>query len=98
MEERRLRVFESRLLRRMFGTRSNEDTGEWRKLHNEELNYLYSSHNIVRVIKSGRTRCVGRAVRTGEGRGVNRVLFGKPEEGNIVQTPTSYLLKIFLNP
>jgi hypothetical protein len=50
-EERRLRVFENRLLRRIFGTKSDEVTGEWRELHNEELNDLYSSRNIIRVIK-----------------------------------------------
>ena len=54
MEERRLRVFENRVLRRVFGPKRDEVTGEWRKLHNEELNNLYSSHNIVRVIKSRR--------------------------------------------
>jgi len=50
-EERKLRVFENRVLRRIFGPRSDEATGEWRRLHNEELNDLYSSPNIVRVIK-----------------------------------------------
>ena len=50
-EERRLRVFENRLLRRIFGTKSDEVTGEWRKLHNVELNDLYCSPNIIRVIK-----------------------------------------------
>jgi hypothetical protein len=51
-EERRLRVFENRVLRREFGPKKDEVTGEWRKLHNEELNYLYSLPNIVRVVKS----------------------------------------------
>ena len=55
-EEHRLRVFENRLLRRIFGPKRDGVTGEWRKLHNEELNDLYCSHNIVRVIKSGRMR------------------------------------------
>jgi hypothetical protein len=50
-EERKLSVFENKLLRRIFGTKSDEVTGEWRKLHNEELNDLYSSSNIIRVIK-----------------------------------------------
>jgi hypothetical protein len=50
-EERRLRVFENRVLRGIFGPKRDEVTGEWRKLHNEELNYLYSPPNIVRVIK-----------------------------------------------
>ena len=53
-EEHRLRVFENRVLRRIFGPRRGEVTGEWRKLHNEELNDLYSSPNIVRLIKSRR--------------------------------------------
>ena len=67
-EERRLRVFENRVLRRIFGPKRDEVTGQWRKLHNEELNNLYSSPNIVRVIKSRRIRWVGHVVRVG-GRG-----------------------------
>ena len=78
-EERKLRVFENMVLRRIFGPRREEVTGEWRKLHNEELNYLYSSPNIVRVIKSRRTRWAGHVARMGEERGVFRVLLGKPE-------------------
>jgi hypothetical protein len=78
-EERRLRVFENRMLRAVFGHKRNEVTGEWRKLHNEELNNLYSSPNIVRLIKSRRMRWVGHVARMGEGRGVYRVLVGKPE-------------------
>ena len=77
-EERRLRVLENRVLRRIFGPRRDEVTGEWRKLHNEELN-LYCSPNIVRVIKSRRMRWVGHMARLGEGRGVYRFLVGKPE-------------------
>jgi len=78
-EERRLRVFENRVLRRIFEPKRDEVTGEWRKLHNEELNNLYCSPNIVRVIKSRRMRWVGLVARMGEERGVYRVLVGKPE-------------------
>jgi hypothetical protein len=78
-EERRLRVFENRVLRRIFGPKRDEVTEEWRKLHNEELNDLYSSPNIVRVIKSRRMRWAGYVARMGEGRGVYRLLVGKPE-------------------
>jgi len=78
-EERRLRVFENRVLRRIFGPKRNEVTGEWRKLHNEELRDLYSLPNIVRVVKSRRMRWAGHVVRMGAGRGVHRVLVGKPE-------------------
>ena len=78
-EERKQRVFENKVLRRIFGPRKDEVTGEWRKLHNEELNDLYCSPNIVRVIKSSRLRLAGHVVRMGEERGVYRVLVGKPE-------------------
>jgi len=78
-EERRLKVFEKRVLRRIFGPEGDEVTGEWRELHNEELNNLYSSPSIVRVIKSRRMRWAGHVVRMGEGRGVYRVLVGRPE-------------------
>ena len=78
-EERRLRVFENRMLRRVFGPKSVEVTGEWRKLHNEELNDLYSLPIIVRVVKSRRMRWAGHVARMGEDRGVHRVLVGKPE-------------------
>ena len=78
-EERKLRVFENMVLRRICGPRRDEVTGEWRRLHNEELNDLYCSPNIVRVIKSRRMRWVGHVARMGEERGVYRVLVGKPE-------------------
>ena len=78
-EERKLRVFENKVLRRIFGPRRDEVTGEWRRLQNEELNDLYSSPNIVRVIKSRRIRWAGHVARMGEERGVYRVLVGKPE-------------------
>jgi hypothetical protein len=77
-EEHRLRVFENRVLRRIFGPKREED-GSWRKLHNDELHILYSLPNIVRVIKSRRMRWAGRVARMGEGRGVYRVLVGRPE-------------------
>ena len=76
-EERKLRVFENMLLRRIFGPRRDEVTGEWRRLHNEKLNDLYSSTNIVRVIKSGRMKWAGHVARMGEERGVYRVLVWK---------------------
>jgi len=78
-EERKLRVFENMVLRRIFGPRRDKVTGEWRRLHNEELNDMYCSPNIVRVIKSKRMRWDGHVVHMGEERGVNRVLVGKPE-------------------
>ena len=67
-EERRLRVFENRVLRRIFGPKRDEVTGEWRKLHSEELNDFYSSPNIVRVIKSRKMRWAGHVARVGERR------------------------------
>ena len=78
-EERKLRVFEDMVLRRIFGPRRDEVTGEWRKLHNEELNDLFSSPNIVQVIKSRRMRWAGHVACVGEERGMYRVLVGKPE-------------------
>ena len=75
-EERSQRVFENRVLRRIFGPKSDEVTGEWRELHNEELNDLYCSPNIVRVIKSRSMRWAGHVARMGETRAVYRVLLG----------------------
>jgi hypothetical protein len=77
-EQHRLRVFENRVLRRIFGPKREED-GSWRKLHNDEPHSLYSSQNIVRVIKSRRMSWVGHVARMGEWRGVHRVLVGSPE-------------------
>jgi len=78
-EERKLRVFENRVLRKIFGRRRDEVKGEWRRLHNEELNDLYSSPNFVRVIKSRRMRWAGHVALMGEEKVVYRILVGKPE-------------------
>jgi hypothetical protein len=77
-EEHRLRVFENRVLRKIFGPKREED-GLWRKLHNDEIHDLYSSPNIVRMIKSRRMRWADHVARMGEGRDVYRVLVGRPE-------------------
>ena len=74
-----LRVFENRVLRRVFGPNTDEVTGEWKKLHNKELSVLYSLPNIVWVVKSRRMRWAGHVVRIGERRVVHRFLVGKPE-------------------
>jgi hypothetical protein len=76
-EENGLRVFENRVLR-IFGPKREVD-GSWRKFHNDELHSLYSSPSIVRVIKSRRMRWAGHVARMGEGRGVYRVLVGRPK-------------------
>jgi hypothetical protein len=78
-EEHRLRVFENTVLRRIFGPKKDEVTGEWRRLHNEELNDLYSSPKLIRVIKSRRMRWAGHVARMREGRGAYRILVGRPE-------------------
>jgi len=78
-EERKLRVFENMVLWSIFGPRRDEVTGEWRRLHNEELNDLYCSPNVVRVIKWRRMRWAGHVARIGEERGAYRVLVGKRE-------------------
>jgi hypothetical protein len=72
-------VFENRVLRRIFGPERDEVTGEWRKLHNEELHNLYSSPDIVRQVKSRRMRWAGHVARIGEERKVYKVFVGKPE-------------------
>ena len=76
-EERRLRVFENRILRRIFGPKRDEN-GQWRRLHNEELHSLYRSHNIVRVIQFRRLRWTGHVARIEESRSPFNILTGKP--------------------
>jgi len=78
-EERRLRVLKKRVLRRISGSKRDEVTGDWRKLHNDELNVLYSSPSIFLVIKSRRMRWEGHVAYMGERRGIYRILVGKPE-------------------
>jgi hypothetical protein len=79
MEEHRLRVFENRVLRRIFGPKSDEVMGEWRKLHSGELHNLYTSPDIIRRMKSRRMRWAGHVARMGERRHMYRILVGKPE-------------------
>jgi hypothetical protein len=78
-EECRVRVFENRVLRRIFGPKRDEVTGEWRRLHNKELYVLYYTRNIIRVMKSRRLRWAGHVARMGERRGAYRALVGKRE-------------------
>jgi hypothetical protein len=78
-EEHRLRVFENRVLRRIFGPKRDEVTGEWRKMHNKKLHDLYSSPCIIRIIKSRRMRWEGHVARMWEKRNAYRLLVGKPE-------------------
>jgi hypothetical protein len=85
-EKHRLRVFENRVLRRIFGPQREED-GPWRKLQNDELHSLYSSPNIVRVMKSRRMRWAGHVARMEEGRSVYRVLVGRPEGKRLLGRP-----------
>ena len=75
------------MLRRVFGPKSEKVSGEWRNLDNEELSDLYSLPNIVRVVKSRRMRWAGHVARMGEGRGVHRVLVGKPEGKRLFGRP-----------
>ncbi|KAJ4426061.1 hypothetical protein ANN_27688 [Periplaneta americana] len=82
-EEQRLRVFENKVLRKIFGAKRDEVTGEWRKLHNTELHALYSSPDIIRNIKSRRLRWAGHVASMGESRNAYRVLFGRPEEKDL---------------
>jgi hypothetical protein len=77
-KEHRLKVFENRVLRKIFGPKREED-GSWKKLHNDESHSLYSLPNIVKVIKSRKMRWAGHVAYMGEGRGVYRVLIGRPK-------------------
>jgi hypothetical protein len=86
-EEHRLRVFENRVLRRLFGPKRDEVTAEWRKMHNGEIHNLYSSPDIIRWIRSRRMRWAGHVARMGEGRNVYRVLVGKPEGKSPLEKP-----------
>jgi hypothetical protein len=85
-KEHRLRVFENRVLRKIFGPKREED-GSWRKLHDNELHNLYSSPNIVTVIKSRRMRWAGHVARMGEGIGVYRGFVGRPESKRLLGRP-----------
>jgi hypothetical protein len=86
-KERRLRVFENRMLRRVFGPKRDDVIGEWRKLHKKELNDLYSTQNTIRVFKPRRMRWTRHVVCTGERGGVYRVLVGKPEGKRLLGRP-----------
>jgi hypothetical protein len=83
----RLRAFDNRVLRRIFGPKRDDVTGEWRKLHNEELHNLYSSPDIIRQVKSRRLRWAGHVARMGGKRKVNKVLVGKPEGKRLLGRP-----------
>jgi hypothetical protein len=80
-------VFENRVLRRIFGPKRDEVTGEWRRLHNEELNDLYSSPDIIRVIKSRRMRWAGHVARMGKKRDAYRIWWGDLREGDHLEDP-----------
>jgi hypothetical protein len=86
-EEHRLRVFENRVLRRISGPKRDEVTGDWRKLHNEELQKLYSSPNIIRMMKSRRMRWAGHVARMGAKMNANRISVGKPEGKRPLERP-----------
>jgi hypothetical protein len=73
-------VFENRVLKRIFGPKRDEVTGEWRKLHNKELRDLYSTPGIIRIIRLRRMRCAGHVARMGEKRNMYRLFVGKPGE------------------
>jgi hypothetical protein len=80
-------VFENRVLKRIFGPKRDEITGKWRKLHNEDFTDLYTSPNIIRMIKSRRMRWAGHVARMGERRGACMILVGEPEERDRLEDP-----------
>jgi hypothetical protein len=82
-----VKVFENRVLTMIFGLKRNEVTGEWRKLHNEELRDLYTSTNIIRMIKSRRMRWAGHVARMGEKKKAYRLFVGKPEGKRLLGRP-----------
>jgi hypothetical protein len=86
-EKCKLRVFENRVLRRIFGPKRDEVTGEWRRIHNKEFYALYSSPNIIRVMKSRRLRWAGHVARMGERRGAYRALVVNLREGDHLEDP-----------
>ena len=90
-EERRLRVFENRALRGIFGPKRDEARGEWRKLHNEEISTLYSSPNIIRIIKPRQMSWAGNVARMGERRDAYRVLVEKPEGRRLFGRGKNYI-------
>jgi len=96
MEERKLRLFENRVLRSVFGPKRDEGTEKWGKLHNEELSDLYSLPNIVRVVKSRRMRLAGHVAPMGEERVVHRVLVGKPEGKKQLGSPRRRMESLFI--
>jgi hypothetical protein len=93
-EEHKLRMFENRVLRRIFGPKREGVTGGWRKLHNEELHNLYSSPSIIRIIKSRRMWWAGNVARMGEKRNVYKLLVGKPEGKRPLGRPRSWWIDI----
>jgi hypothetical protein len=86
-KEYRTRVFENRVVRRIFGPKRDRMTGGWRKLHNEELHNVYSSPSIIKIIKSRKMRWAGHVARMGEKRNVYRLLVGKPERNRPLRRP-----------
>jgi hypothetical protein len=90
-EEHRLSVFENRVLRRIFGSRRDEVTGDWRKLHNEERHNLYSLPNIIRMIKSRRMKWAGHVARMGEARNAYRDICGKARRKETTRKTKTYM-------